>query len=54
MQKGNDRKNVVLWGFLKYFRVMGGNDPSSQCYAGQARLRQASARHGLLNVDREF
>jgi hypothetical protein len=29
MQKGNERKNVVLLGFLKDLVVMGGNGPSS-------------------------
>jgi hypothetical protein len=44
MQKGNEPKNVVLLGFLKDLAAMTGNDPSLQCCAGQARLRQASAR----------
>jgi hypothetical protein len=54
MQKGNEPKNVVLLGFLKDLAAVTGNDPPLQCCAGQARLRQASARRGepgFLNAE---
>jgi hypothetical protein len=47
MQKRNERKNVVLLGFLKDFEVMGGNDPSLQCYAGQAAFAGFGAAWAL-------
>jgi hypothetical protein len=42
MQKGNERKNVVLLGVLKDFGVMGGNDPPSPSFGAAWALECGS------------